>query len=368
MQNNRLKVLLCSPLDKGAVGGISKWTKYIVDYAKLNNDYIELTQFYPKTSKQGRTTSVTRVINGIKSYIPLLTELNDILKRERYDVVHLCTSASISLVKDILSIKIAHKFGCKTVVHFHFGRIPQIFNSNNWEQKLLKKVVSMSDKVITMDCASYNTLVFHRNNNVCNVPNPLSPAITELIDANKDILRDRRKIVFAGHVVKTKGIFELIEACKSIDNIKLHIYGHITDKMRESVIQAAGDNSGKWLDIKGEQASDEVIKGMLSAGIFVLPSYTEGFPNVIIESMACGCPIVTTPVGAIPEILDIERGNKYGICVPVQNAEKLCEAIEYMLNNSKFAISCGKNAQNRVKELYTMNIVWDKLLRVWQTM
>ena len=104
---------------------------------------------------------------------------------------------------------------------------------------------------------------------------------------------------------------------------------------------------------------------MLSSGVFVLPTYSEGFPNVIIESMACACPIVTTSVGAIPEMLDIENGENYGLCVEPKNVEQLKDAIIRMLDNKDFASHCGINAQKRVNEMYSMTKVWQQMEQIW---
>jgi glycosyltransferase involved in cell wall biosynthesis len=57
--------------------------------------------------------------------------------------------------------------------------------------------------------------------------------------------------------------------------------------------------------------------------IFVLPTYTEGFPNVILECMASGCPIITTPVGAIPDMLQFGSTQACGACVDVKDVQGL---------------------------------------------
>ena len=192
--------------------------------------------------------------------------------------------------------------------------------------------------------------------------------MADIIKQNKGLENDARKIVFAGHHVITKGVFELIKACRQIPNIKLKMLGFVSDEMRLALQNQAGEGWEKWLEIAGEQSFGTTIKEMMSAGVFVLPTYTEGFPNVIIESMACGCPIVTTDVGAIPEMLDIEHGFNNGICVKPKDVVGLKNAIEMMLNDRDYALQCGRNAQLRVQEQYAMPVVWNQLTSIWTSL
>ncbi len=363
-----MKVLFCSPL--GNVGGISRWTQHILNYYRTNNSDIELVQYYGTKNSGSHTgdSFLARVYRGACKYIPLYRSVKKRICQERFDILHLCSSASISLLKDIFILRCAKKRGLKTILHFHFGRIPDLFVQKNWEYKLLIRAISYADKVIVIDHKSYDTLIQAGYKNIEFLPNPLSPAIDDIIRDNKDVKKDLHKIVFAGHVIPTKGVFELVEACKQIPDIKVRMLGFVSDEMRTKLRQTAGENSESWLDIAGEQTYEATVKEMLSAGMFVLPTYTEGFPNVILESMACACPIVTTDVGAIPEMLDIANGFEYGICVKPMDVEALKKAIEKMLNQPEYALLCGLNAQRRVKEQYSMPIVGSKLTTIWSSL
>lgn len=365
-QNKKLRVLLCSPRMMRGAGGIGAWTDRLLDYYNKILTPIEIIQFYTYGRSVVGKSFLCRVFTGFRIYFLFLFGLRRLLIREKFDVVHCCTSASISLVKDIFSIKVAHKASCKIVMHFHFGRIPDIYRAKNWEYHLLDKVIRHSDMAVVIDEASYDTLKEHGYDNIALLPNPLSVSVVNIIERNRSLVkRIRNKIVFVGHVVVTKGVFELVEACRQIDGISVELIGPVTDDMRSQLLQKGGKGSEKWLDIVGEKDSEFVIKEMLSAGVFVLPTYTEGFPNVIIESMACACPIVTTNVGAIPEMLDIKNGERCGICVEPRNVEMLRNAIVRMLRNDEFAESCGKSASERVNQMYSMDKVWSQLVDIW---
>lgn len=364
-----MRILLAAPYG-GISGGISRWTAHVKQYylaLQQKNFRMEILPMSRSTFVSINSPIVYRLITAAKDYSLILKKFRNILKEEHYDIIHLTSSGSLSLFKDVYMLRLAKAKGCKTIIHFHYGRIPDLFKNRNWEYHMLKKVIALSDTVIVIDKLTYDVLQQAGYRNIVYLPNPLSPEIESIVENNKSLKRDRHTLVFVGHVVKTKGIFELIEACKEIHNIKLKLVGFITTKMKMELKEFAGPGSSSWLEIKGELDYENTIKEMLTAGIFVLPTYTEGFPNVILESMACGCPIVTTNVGAIPEMLDIANGNRYGICIPPKDVDRLRAALLKMLNDKEYADACGDNAKIRVRNEYSMPIIWNKLVECWMS-
>lgn len=364
-----MKVLLCSPYDTSQTiaGGIAVWAKNIVDYYNDNpcNISLEIVPFNRKTSVDLKQSFFIRFKSGLGDYRASLKYLWTRLRKKDNDVLHLCTSASFSLLKDYLILRKAAKNGAKTIIHFHFGRIPELAVQRNWEWRLLCLVSKLANEIIVIDESSYKTMKEAGFNNVYYLPNPLSESVTKQIESEKDkIKRIPRKIMFVGHVIPTKGVFEVVEACKDLPNIELHIVGKATSTIVEEMRNIVGNDS-KWLIFRGELPHDRVIEEMLSTDIFILPSYTEGFPNVILESMACGCHIISTTVGAIPEMLDIEGDNPCGICVQPKNVMELRKAIILSLDSPDIAESHTKYAVEKVNEEYSMQRVWQQLLRIW---
>jgi len=352
-KKSMVKVLLASPSGKDT-GGIARWTEHILNYYQQHRDNIELDLLPTGRMNVGKLlqNKFLRIYHGIRDYRGILKEESLLMKNKRYDVFHLTSSASMGLFKDYLMLKKAKKAGAKTIIHFRFGRIPDLYNQNNWEWWMIKKVVGLCDKVIVLDKNSLASLRKAGYNHIIELPNPISPRVLNTIENCIKLQREERSILFVGHCYWDKGIKELILACGQIPNIKLVMMGAVEDTIKEELLKLS--SQAKWLEIKGDSSYKDVIKAMITCGVFVLPSYTEGFPNVILESMACGCPIVTTDVGAIPEMLDIANGNNNGICVKPKDIDGLREAIMKMLDDRDFAIKCGINAQKRVNILYYM--------------
>ena len=368
--NDHLRILLCTPFEQGesiVSGGINVWGKNILDYYSEighNNVDIDAISYDRHYARSNNSTMLHRIANGLIEYWHAIKKTEQAIKGYGpYNELHLCSSASLSLVKDWRVVHLAHKHRMKCCLHLHFGRIPEISKKNNWEWKLLHKVATLADSIIVMDKESYNTLEEHGMKNIYLLPNPLSMSIIRQINHDKiKIKHEPNKIVFVGHVISTKGVYELVEACRYLPEIELHLIGTVSKEIQHDLESIAEKRLN--LHIRGELPHHEVIREMLSCEIFVLPTYTEGFPNVILEAMACECPIVTTDVGAIPEMLE-EDGKQYGIMVKPKNPDQLREAILTMLQNKNIREECGRNARQRVIERYAMPKVWEQLLNIW---
>lgn len=357
-------VLLAAPYGKD-IGGIARWTEHILAYYQQHQNNVSVDILSTARSDVGKLiqNKLKRIIKGVEAYKEILSEQSSMMKKKQYQVFHMTSSASLGLFKDYVMLKNARKYGAKTITHFRFGRIPELASKKNWEWKMLKKVILLSNKVIVLDEQSFITLQDAGFSNIIKLPNPISPRVLGIIDGEGNHERNERTLLFVGHGYYNKGVKELVLACKGIAKIHLVMMGSITSEVKADLVNITGN--AEWLEIKGDCKYEDVIKAMTTCGVFVFPTYTEGFPNVILESMACGCPIVTTDVGAIPEMLDIQNGNDYGICVKPKDVNGLRNAICKMLDDRAYAKACGENAKRRVKEEYSMPRIWSQLVEMW---
>lgn len=367
-----MKVMLCTPYMKtpdNIPGGIGIWGKNMLEYYHTINSDIELypVSFDRKNYVSVDTSTIVRLVSSLQ-FLSAVNEARQILRKVHPDVLHVCTSASLSLVKDLMLVKMAKRYGAKSVVHFRFGRIPELIQQKNWEWRLLHAVIENASHVVTIDQKSYKALQNLGYNKISYCPNALfMPILNRINGLAYTVERIPGKLLFVGHVLPSKGVYELVEACKQFDGIELHIIGKAEEPVRSELIQIAAEkDGGSWMKMRGEIPHDEVLREMMSASVFVFPSYTEGFPNVILEAMACGCPIVTTTVGAIPEMLDVANGNNYGICVEPQSTQAFANGLKQMLSDPNYANRCAENAKKRVNEMYAVPVVWGQLSNIWK--
>lgn len=369
-----MKVLLGSPyLDTPGVvsGGVNQWGRYMVSYYKecgKNDVELILVSFdrYLYLSS-GNVPIWKRIISGIKEQGTAVHKAKRLMKIEHPDVIHICTSAGLGLVKDLMLIRAAKKIGAKTVIHLHFGRIPTILKNNNWESKLMVKVLRSCDKIIAMNSPTMKVLTNHGYNNACYLPNPLSIGIINHVKRLEGkIQRIPGRILYVGHVAHAKGVYELMEACCQIPNITLRIVGKSLAEDKKNLLAMATDSGKKeCVEFVGEVSHERVLKEFMEADIFAFPSYSEGFPNVILEAMACGCPIASSNVGAIPEMLNIDT-EPCGICYNPKSKEAVKNAIEKLLADNNLKAEYAERAKERVNQMYAMPKVWQQIVKIWK--
>jgi glycosyltransferase involved in cell wall biosynthesis len=148
-----------------------------------------------------------------------------------------------------------------------------------------------------------------------------------------DIRPDAEAVVYMGRMDVRKGFRELVDAAASLHpqrpGMQVYLIGEGPDKSRiESVIQAR-EATGYIHALQG-CAADDVAIWMAAADLVTLPSYMEGCPNVVLEALACGRPVVATNVGGIPEIMNSECGR----LVPPRDPAALALALAAVLDTT----------------------------------
>ncbi len=160
-------------------------------------------------------------------------------------------------------------------------------------------------------------------------------------------------IISVGRLLPQKNQELLIRAVKKCKNVRLYILGQgALKKQLEKLILDL--HLGDKVFLLGFDSNP--YKYLKKADLFALGSNNEGFPNVLLEAMACGLPIISTNCKSGPsEMMELtEEKNDlmftdYGILVPTNNVELMTNGIQYMLKNKDFLANCSTNALKRVQ-------------------
>ncbi len=166
-----------------------------------------------------------------------------------------------------------------------------------------------------------------------------------------------------GRLNRDKNHRLLIEAIYRLNDksIRLYIFGKGPfESELHTLIREKG--LGGQVFLMGYKS--DVISLMKRADCFVFASLHEGFPNVLVEAMACGLPIITSncPYGPA-EILQVEEKHqelnirtKYGILVPLNNLSQMVAAIKEMYLNDSFRQKCQENVYKRANDFNSIGI------------
>jgi glycosyltransferase involved in cell wall biosynthesis len=131
--------------------------------------------------------------------------------------------------------------------------------------------------------------------------------------------------------------------------------GPLKESIHASLID---ENLSDRVDLPGWVAHDDLPKYLNQLRLLVLPSYTEGLPNIILEAMACGTPVLATPVGAIPDMI---RDGETGFIMEDNSPESIAENVLRVLRHPDLE-HVAENGRYFVER----NFTFDKTLEQWK--
>ena len=162
-------------------------------------------------------------------------------------------------------------------------------------------------------------------------------------------------IIFVGDITFLKGVDILVKAFAKIHevkpNFKLKIIGRMVNKAYFNEVKniISENNLDEYVIFKGFLSPENLAIHVAEARVLVLPSRSEGFGRVLVESLAAGTPIVCTRIGGMP---DIAQDKKYSEIVEVDDIESLQKGISRFLWEYDEA-EMKKISMSRAKELFS---------------
>jgi glycosyltransferase involved in cell wall biosynthesis len=203
--------------------------------------------------------------------------------------------------------------------------------------------------------------------NSVRIPEAVAPADVQALRSRLGIQPEDRVILTIGRFSKEKAQSDLLDAFARLsqgpsqsDDLRLVLVGDGPE--RENLTrQAEALGISSAIVFAGQVSNVNPFYAM--ARLFVLPSRSEGSPNVLLEALAAGVPIVATAVGGVPEVITHESN---GLLVQSSSAEELAEGMERALSQPSLAKQWTESGLARIEKEFTPEAYRARLFEIYR--
>ena len=229
-----------------------------------------------------------------------------------------------------------------------------------FNKKMIRLLYKKSDVVISNSHGNANDLTENFSvpiNKMKVIHNPIDLEKIDKIEALNDFFDIKKfNLITLGRLDIGKNHSMLINAISKLNNpiLRLYIFGEGNMK-KELESQIKELKLEKQVVLAGFDPNP--YKYLKKADLFIFGSNHEGFPNVLLEAMSCGLPILSTNCQSGPsEIMELKTVENdimktdYGILVPIKNAELMAKGINYFISNKVYLDSCKASVLKRAED------------------
>lgn len=261
---------------------------------------------------------ISKTVRYLRNYAELIRKL----RRKNIDVFYTNFPLSILGLMRLLFVSCFIKFKSsriKIIAHVHRGDVMKFYGTSRFNALLFRLGVRRCSKIVVLSNKYKNEIEGLKLNANIVVLSNTSPFEKEALQIGNIY---RREFLCISNFIETKGIEDLVNvfASDEFSNYNLTITGKIYEHSFFYKIKNKATKNIKFVI----EPNRELIQTLLGdSDCFIMPSWNEGFPIVILEAMSVGLPIIATNVGSISEML----GEDYPFLVPPKNCAKIAEAL-----------------------------------------
>lgn len=293
-------------------------------------------------------------------------------KRKEYDLVHF-HGASLPLITNILPLKL---YGKKVVAKVASANQGTEAGSLRHKYSLFGQMLIQTLKKVDCFVATSKEIKKgllndgYNQNRIISIPNFVDQGVFH--PSNKELRNQAHKdfgfsgetiVTFTGRLVEGKGVGVLLAAWGKVvvdfKNVCLLVLGK---GPFESRLKKQCQNLRIEKNIRFLGLVNNVRKYLAMSDIFVFPSFQEGFPNSVLEAMACGLPVIATRIGGV---VDVIKNEENGLLVEPGNVDQLADALKKLISDTEHASALGKNAIKTVRENYDINVIANKYIDLY---
>ena len=304
------------------------------------NEYFENMQFIP-TWRNGNI--LVKIWYAVYSYVFFIWYM---LFVRSVKIVHIQGAAFASFERNVFFVKVGKLFGKKVVMHMHCADFESYYNPSKHKQRIVDTINTCDLYLVLSDSwKQYFESIGVKSNIIKVLNNTITPPVTKSVKRSTDILN----LLYLGVIGQRKGIYDILNALK--DNKEMFegkVVLRIGGNQEEEKLQACINEYGLqgMVKFEGFVSGEKKIECLNWADVYILPSFNEGLPIGILEAMSYRHPIISTPVGGIPEVV---KDGVNGIMVKPGNVQEIAKAISAFVGDKKLIEEYGMNSIELVK-------------------
>jgi len=293
------------------------------------------------------------------------------LVRMRPALAHYALNSGWAMEKSLVFLGVARLMGAHTLAHLHAGKFVEFWSGlPTWRKWWALRVLRRLDGLVVLSegwkRAIVQTLGLPEDR-VFVVHNPIDKGF-ESAALEMPVERASPLVLCLGVMEKAKGIWDILTAADMLRarcKVQFVLAGPEREPDIHRKVKAFIDTHSlqETVCLRGVVWGQDKIELFRQASIFLLPSYFENFPLVVLEAAAAGCALVTTPVGAIPEFF--EHGVS-ALFVEPGKPDQIAEAIQWLVEHPDERVRLGRAA----REVFTTRLGRDRIMadmdRVYQ--
>ncbi len=346
--------------------GATVANKYILDSNIINQEFE--TQYINLATNTKLVELNKPTFSKFFTFLRILYKVFTTLLTKRFDLGYVSLTASgPAFYKDAVVILLLKMFRVKIVYFFHNKGV--LNASRSGFNNLLYKFVFHNTKSIILSKYLYPDIEkYVAKENVFYCPYGIPTIAAAEYQRVPRVNEEPCKLLFFGNMTVEKGILVLLEACKKLQDKNYPFrcdyvggWHNISEEDFKSSIKQYSLQD--HVIAHGPKYTDDKYDFFKGADIFVFPTYYgyETFGLVNLEAMQFGLPIISTPVGGIPDaVID----GKTGLLVSTENVDALTEKLELLINNPALRLQMGEAGKERFAHHFTLQVFENKVIDI----